>query len=102
MANARWATRGAGVSPHIQVCICYERGLRSWIRGAAFCRIHSKIDVPAELRDVLSETARATNDAEMDEVLNGWSVRLQRAEDARRLARIRQMQDALQRPNREK
>ena len=58
LLDVRWATHGAGVAPHIQVCISYERGLTSWIRGGAFAEVHTEIGVPRALGAMLDTAAR--------------------------------------------
>lgn len=97
LSDVRWASCGAGVAPHIQVCVRYEAGFSSWIRGAAFGVTHVRIGVSPELRGVLLAAAQAGDEGTRSEILGRWSARLRQEEDTRRLRRIRQLQDTVRR-----
>ncbi len=95
LSDVRWATHGAGVAPHIQVCVTYEGGLTSWIRGASFGEVHAELLVPQSLAEMLNAAAEAGDETERNEILDRWSADRQQAEDACRLQRIRSLQDTV-------
>ncbi|MBN1858264.1 hypothetical protein JW848_03555 [Candidatus Bipolaricaulota bacterium] len=99
LLDVRWSTHGAGVPPHIQVCTFYERGLTSWIRGAAFSKVHSEIGVSPELGEMLGKAARAWDETGRNVILDQWASKRRQAEDACQLRRIRKMQEAVHRQN---
>ncbi len=85
------------MAPHIQVCISYERGLTSWIRGGAFAEVHTEIGVPRALGAMLDTAARAQNEAEINVIFEQWASTKRQAEDACRLRRIEELREAARR-----
>jgi len=99
LSDVRWATYGAGVAPHIQVCVTYEGGFTSWIRGASFGEVHTELCVPKPLAQMLNAAAQADDETQRSQILDRWSADRQQAEDAYRLQRIEELQDTVRRRN---